>query len=472
MVDTAQITRYEQVKQILDRAAAGGAVDYDGKGQFWNLPLPQLLEVEVYGIRMIAPVIAATTSLLSCRGRRRLQRGQRRSGLIRGLRGQAPFDGTQYPPLPWGGRPFRKKRSASSQTGSMMVVPPAIIRSHSTPKGRRRRPRSRRLDPSNVEAAARSFEVYEGSPNEYSYKYGELKQRTNLDCMSESQVEKLRWAFRELYRFNKWPEDRRSYNNMALIHQNHCQHGWERFLPWHRVYLYEMEQALQDVCPGVTIPYWDFTMPQYCPEHPEKGSIIPPAYKAYLTKESINYLVKHAKPALPAKAGATLLKQMVEPGLRYPSQSTFFAAVAEMTSKEFTEGLYRERFIDALLAANSLWYPLRYPAEFHGGGKINQVIHYHYPTAEDMDQILRCGTFETSAAVASTMIPTASSIRIPTTRCTSGLVARTPLQTMRRPPLPQRSQETATVRCASPAGASTRWPISTASPHPATCSVI
>ena len=31
MADTAQVTRYEQVKQILDRAAAGGATDYDGK---------------------------------------------------------------------------------------------------------------------------------------------------------------------------------------------------------------------------------------------------------------------------------------------------------------------------------------------------------------------------------------------------------------------------------------------------------
>src|SRR5205085_10644496 len=49
------------------------------------------------------------------------------------------------------------------------------------------------LDESNVEPAARRYEVYEGSPNEYSYKYGELKQRTNLDCMSETEHEKLRW---------------------------------------------------------------------------------------------------------------------------------------------------------------------------------------------------------------------------------------------------------------------------------------
>jgi tyrosinase len=388
MVDTTRSTRYEQVKQILDLAAAGGAVDYDGKGLFWHLPLSQLLHVEIYGVRMIAPAEAAASS--SCchhEAAEATTKRSARSGLVQGLRGQPPFDGTQYPPLPWGGQTVPEGEIGFISDWIDDGCPAGDHQISFDAEGTTTTITLENVDPGNVEAAVRPFEVYEGSPNEYNYKYGELKQRTNLDCMSEPQVEKLRWAFRELYRFNKWPEDRRSYNNMALIHQNHCQHGWERFLPWHRVYLYEMEQALQDVCPGITIPYWDFTMPKYCPEHPEKGSIIPPSYKAYLTKESIAYLVKQANPPLPAKVGATLLKQMVEPGLRYPSQSTFFAAVAQMTNKEFTEDPYRDRFIDALLAANSLWYPLRYPAEYLGGGKINQVIHYHYPTADDMEQI-------------------------------------------------------------------------------------
>lgn len=393
MVDTKRTTRYEQVKKILDVAAAGGAVDYDGKGQFWNLPLPKLLEVEIYGVRMIAPDQPVTTSC--CHTEPTNVEGGRgaRSGLIRGLRGEAPFDGTQYPAIPWGG-----KTVPDSEIGFIAEwiddgCPADDHQISFDAEGTKSKTTLENLDPGNVEVAARSFAVFEGSPNEYSFKYGELKQRTNLDCMSDSQVEKLRWAFRELYRFNKWPEDRRSYNNMALIHQNHCQHGWERFLPWHRIYLYEMEQALQDVCSDVTLPYWDFTMPKYCPEHPDKGSIIPPSYKAFLTKDSIEYLVKHANPPLPAKAGATLLKKMVETKLSYPSQSTFFDAVAKLTSKEFTVGLHRERFIDALLSANSLWYPLRYPAEYAGGGKINQVIHYHYPTADDMEQILSLRNF-------------------------------------------------------------------------------
>ena len=49
--------------------------------------------------------------------------------------------------------------------------------------------------------------------------------------------------------------------------------------------------------------------------------------------------------------------------------------------------------IDALLASNALWYPLRYPAEYAGGGTINKAIHYHYPTGADMAQILSLNNF-------------------------------------------------------------------------------
>jgi len=391
MPATTSITRYAKVKQILDRAAAGSNVDYDGQGQFWHLPLPKLLEVEIAGVRMIAPATAPAPSCCHPAATEAESRGAR-SGLIRGLRGQAPFDGTEYPALPWGG-----KTVPESEIGFISDWIddgcPASDHQNSFEAEGTTETTMEEVAPDNVEAEARSFEVYAGSPNEFGYKYGELKQRGNLDCMSEAQLEKFRWAFRELYRLNKWPEDRRSYNNMALVHQNHCQHGWERFLPWHRAYLYEFEQALQDVCPGITMPYWDWTMPQYCPEHPEKGSIIPPSYKAYLTEGSIHYLVKEAHPRLPEAVGKKLLAGMVKKGLRYTSPTTFFAAVAEMADPKYTQGDYRHRFIDALLASNSLWYPLRYPAEYAGGGTINQVIHYHYPTADDMKQIRDLRTF-------------------------------------------------------------------------------
>ena len=41
--------------------------------------------------------------------------------------------------------------------------------------------------------------------------------------------------------------------------ETHYQHGTQRFLPWHRVFLLLLEQSLQSIHPDVTIPYWDWT---------------------------------------------------------------------------------------------------------------------------------------------------------------------------------------------------------------------
>lgn len=390
-------TRYDRVIAILDQAAGSSDSDYGGIGRFWHLQRSKFLEVRVHGIRMIAPEEKKEAACPCCVSEESSSgppfpgRGDR-SGLIRGLRGDAPFDGTQFPPLPWGGSRVSNEDIAfisdwiddgCPATGSETSydAPPQTTSTEMAA-----------VAPENVESAVRTWEVFEGVPNEYRYEYGEAKQRMNLDCLTPAQLERFRNAFRELYRLNKWPEDRRSYNNNALIHQNHCQHGWERFLPWHRIYLYEFEQILQDFDRDVTIPYWDWTMPQYVPEQPYKGEIIPTAYKAFLTSKSITFL-KEATPALPEDAAQTLTDDMVDKGLVYTSTTTFFAAVKEMIGEEYTVGAHRDRFIDALLATNSLWYPLRYSSEYAGGGTINQVIHYHYPTKRDMEQILSLRTF-------------------------------------------------------------------------------
>jgi tyrosinase len=51
-----------------------------------------------------------------------------------------------------------------------------------------------------------------------------------------------------------------TYGQLVAIHaQVHYQHGTQRFLPWHRVFLLIFEQALRSVHPDVSIPYWDWT---------------------------------------------------------------------------------------------------------------------------------------------------------------------------------------------------------------------
>lgn len=396
MTEIAQTTRYDRVQQILDTAAGNSAADYDGHGRFWRLPLNEFLEVRVHGVRMIAPAEAkhsccgghAEEKNVPCPGRGAA------SGLIRGLRGQSPFDDSSFPRIPWGGRtvsdedinfisdwiddgcPPDDREIASIAVEGTLSAP--VLQEVRSPD-------------QDTEAVIREYDVFEGSPNEYRYQYGELKQRVNLDCMTPVQLEKFRWAFRELYRLNKWPEDRRSYNNLALIHQNHCQHGWERFLPWHRIYLYEFEQSIQDICRDVTMPYWDWTMPQYMPEKPEDGWIIPEAYKGFITEESLVFL-ENAVPSISKEQGQTLIDQGIV-GKLYTSPTLFFKDVAAAIGPEYTVGKHRDRFIDALLASNSLWYPLRYPAEYKGGQTINQAIQYHYPTADDIRQIMSLRSF-------------------------------------------------------------------------------
>ncbi len=393
-------TRYERVKNILNEAAGESAADYDGFGRFWKLPLEQLLSLEIFGVRMISEEKESLQS--SCCGHESGQRPDEEegcntrgatSGLVKGLRGEAPFDGSRFPRLPWGGRPVAKEDiqfiSDWIDDGCPLddrVVIYGLQGLEATPALEHIKAGQR------IEVVAeRAYRVFTGSPNAYKYKHGELKQRVNIDCMSNLQLDRLRKAFRTLYSLNKWPEDSRNYNNLALIHQNHCQHGWERFLPWHRIYMYEFEQALQDQFPDVTMPYWDWTMPQYFPSRPEKGWIIPKALQAFLTSASVDELSTQLKLN---KAKKKNLQKLV--GVHFASQARFFADVTRLIGAEYTGGDNRIAFIDKLLADNALWYPLRYPGEYMSNGSpstINKVIHYHYPTAEDIQQIVSLRTF-------------------------------------------------------------------------------
>jgi tyrosinase len=320
---------------------------------------------------------------------------------VQGLRGEAPFDGSRFPRLPWGGQPVSDDdaRLIAEWIDDGLPEEGRAVTSFEA---------AGTMEPTVIEEIRPDFYQEQASADiaqathttvtgadEYAQQKGEIQQRMNLDCMSPAQLEKYRHAFRELYRLNKWPEDWRSYNNLALIHQNHCQHGWERFLPWHRIYLYEFEQALQDRVPGVTLPYWDFVMPQYCPRHPEKGWIIPKSLQAFLTKTSIQALGKADPPI--SDAAVQALEENME-GKHYATLSRFFDDVVRFTKEPgYAQGAHRNRFIDALLAANSLWYPLRYPGQYTGpDGKpstINKVIHYHYPKPEDIAEILSLRSF-------------------------------------------------------------------------------
>ena len=121
-------SRYQRMREILDRAAAGSTSSYQGYGPFWRLPYAEFLEFSLYGVRMIAPgldrpktsmpfpsasrsLAAAPAAVVSIGG---LGIGSgsslaiaaavpafgarsSASGLIKGLRGLGPFDGSRFP---------------------------------------------------------------------------------------------------------------------------------------------------------------------------------------------------------------------------------------------------------------------------------------------------------------------------------------------------------------------------------------
>lgn len=380
MPSAVSTTRLHHVQELLKIAAHGDASAYCGM-ELWALPYERLLASTLVGLPLIQ--LPKPEAVKSCCSK---STTQQKSALLLGLRGEAPFDGSQFPRLPWGKPAVAPERIAEIADWIADGAPEEDPKSESyalplqdwtTDKTRVE------VLPESFSDVAAEYAEYAGLPNEYKFQNGELRQRMNIDCMTPLQLEKLRYAFREMYALNSWPEDSRSYNNLALIHQNHCQHGWERFLPWHRVYLYEFELVLQEMCPGVTMPYWDWTMPQYVPSLPASGEIIPPALKTFLTDDSLVYLEAHGIPA-----------QALQPivGKRYSSQKKLFDAVDGLIDPKYTQGVHRNRFIDALLEANSLWYPLRYPGEFKGT-TINKQVQYHYPTADDMAQIMSLRTF-------------------------------------------------------------------------------
>jgi len=51
-----------------------------------------------------------------------------------------------------------------------------------------------------------------------------------------------------------------TYGQLVDVHAAmHMQHTNDRLLPWHRIFLLQLEQALRAIHPDVSIPYWDWT---------------------------------------------------------------------------------------------------------------------------------------------------------------------------------------------------------------------
>jgi tyrosinase len=407
---TPQWTRYQRVKAILSQAAGDANPSYQGYGKFWEMPLQQWLEVVIYGVRMIAPATPTAKALglpLSAPGLcchtaaegqvevpaasvasgRRPGRGAA-SGLVIGLKGQCPFDGTQFPRLPWDGNPVSDADIQFIEDWIDDGCPETDA------------PRSAAgVHESTVKARARGDEEHPLSPNlsnQFRGDQGSVKARKNINTLTPDELARFRNAVAQMKSLDNYFLDERSFGYWARMHANLCQHGWEEFLTWHRLYLYYFEQRLQDVDPSVTLPYWDWT-DESTPDVPSSlfdaavqdpsiktdNGVIPGAYRCFLTQQGWESL----------KAGGVILPdvldrllKIVESAASYNSGLRLFQAAGIPYGENKASDA---AIMDTLGNVNPLWHKLRWP----GGDQ--SLIFEAYPTAADVQRILQIPNFFT-----------------------------------------------------------------------------
>ncbi|MGH9720270.1 MAG: tyrosinase family protein [Bryobacteraceae bacterium] len=388
-------SRYQRVKQILDEAAGEAHPSYQGHGQFWNLPYSQFLAAKLYGIRMIAPVQAASPGLPvtpaapangCCHsddapapaGTRSPGRGAA-SGLIRGLKGQAPFDGSQFPRLPWGGKPVSLEDIAFIEQWIDDGCP-----EHDTPDAAGPAHQARR----NALAFGERAHALDPRPvNAFRDESGKLKVRKNINFLLPDELARFRAAVARMKSRDAFEQDERSFGYWARIHANQCQHSWEQFVTWHRAYLYFFEQHLQDFDATVTLPYWDWAADR---ENVEKSiqdmeskvaldnGVVPEAYRCWIDEDGINQLKALGVPDPVLNQLRAVIDKKFDSGARL-----FNAAGIQWGGNPQSD----QAIIQVLGKINPLWHYQRWP----GGDK--DIIFEAYPSPEDVTRILELDDF-------------------------------------------------------------------------------
>jgi tyrosinase len=275
-------TRYARVQEILRNAAGDAGPHHQGHGAFWELPRQEFVALSIYGIELIPKELRGGTAAAAggghcCDGGEEAGAGPavpadpcapsppspKTAGLLKALRGEAPFDGTHFPRMPMGRPPVADADIAYIEQWIADGCPedahqPAAAVSSARVTG--------------DEAFLRHPQ-----PNAFFHETGQKKVRKNIESLTDDELYALRCAFRTLQDrsvHNRF--DQTGYSYWADIHGYGCQHGWEQFMTWHRAYMYEFEKLLQDINPAVTLPYWDWTMTVY---NEGKTGEIPDAFK-------------------------------------------------------------------------------------------------------------------------------------------------------------------------------------------------
>ena len=377
---------FQHVQKILDGAAGNSNATYQGYGRFWLRPLAELLELSIYGVRMIAPAAGqgGHASQHDCCGHDAVPAQPGRgaaSGLIHGLRGMFPFDGTQFPPLPWGGTRVAEDEVLFIERWIDDGCPDAADDQAATAAATATRRKA--LATGDAEHPA-----HDGPTNQVLAESGALKQRKNILSLSNDEWRDLRAAIAQMKSLDSYYQDERSFAYWARIHASQCQHGWEEFLTWHRAYLYFFELRLQDICPTVTLPYWDWTadaanvkisMQDTSETFGLDNGIIPAAYQCWIDAAGLDRLAAGGQvPQMALRGLQTIVDQPFSSGWRLFAAAHITYGDNPACDKAIKTELER---------VNPLFHWNRWP-----GGNGN-LIFEAYPAQDDVQNILEIQNF-------------------------------------------------------------------------------
>jgi len=404
-------SRYKQVKKILDDASGDVHPSYQGHDRFWNLPLAEFLEFKLYGVRMIAPAAALAPTFAAlplaapapaaspcCHAPKpkpaasaaatppapQSGRGAA-SGLILALKGLAPFDGSQFPRLPWGGTPVSLENIQFIEKWIDDGCPPS-----DAPEASAGADAGAAGQTLALAGGTTQFSVDPGPTNASRHASGGVKVRKNINFLTPDELQRFRNAVARMKSLDAYEQDERSFGYWARIHASQCQHSWEQFLTWHRAYLYFFEQRLQDIDPTVTLPYWDWAADRenVIASINDMGSTaaldngyVPPAYQCWLDQPGIDALKPLGVPQSTLDKLSTIL------GNTYSSGNRLFIAAG---IKWGDDPQSDQAIISQLEAINPLWHYQRWPG---GNGGPNGIIFEAYPSPDDITRILQLDNF-------------------------------------------------------------------------------
>jgi tyrosinase len=325
------------------------------------------------------------------------------SAIIKGLKGEYPFDGKMFPKLLWDTKNTANADQIDTIANWIDADCPLTLNEEVQTSLATKKESNIKIETAKnaTLALATGLTLHKVSTNKTNEDHNNVKGltiRKEISSLTIDELTTFRDAISCMNQYNDFWQDERSFDFWARIHTNSCQHGWEQFAPWHRLYLYFFEQKLQDFNPNIALPYWswsdyaDANKTSFNNQQYDLG-VLPDAYGCFLTPTGLTKL-KNAKSlegaTLFSSKEITLLETITKKGTIFNSGLRFLTAagipyeIINLNNTAVWSDKIRVLY-NVLKEINPLWFPNRWPGSM---GPLST-----YPTKEDIDLIVSINNF-------------------------------------------------------------------------------